>query len=229
MSNKTTFHFSLFTFHLLRHEIKTELRNKAVLGGIVLYVVSTIFLCYISLKTFNDIHLFNTLFWIITVFSSLNAATKSFHHESSSKQLFIYTLAPPAAVIFSKIIYNVVLIMALTLLSFLLFSVLLDFDYAKVINIPMYLTALLLGSMGLSAVLTLVSAIASKTNNNVGMMAILAFPLLLPLLLTTIEFSLLGLKGFDWSYAGKYIALLGSINVLIITLSFLLFPYLWRE
>jgi heme exporter protein B len=215
--------------HLLGHEIKTELRNKVVLGGIVLYVVSTVFLCYISLKTFNDVHLFNTLFWIITVFSALNASIKSFAHESSSKQLFIYTLAPPHAVILSKIIYNNVLILVLTLVSFLLFSFLLDFDFLQIINIPMYLVALVLGSLGLSSVLTLVSAISSKTNNNVGMMAILAFPLLLPLLLTTIEFSLLGLKGFDWSFAGKYIALLGSINVLIITLSFLLFPYLWRE
>ena len=226
---KVIFSFSFLVFNLLRHEIKTELRNKAVLGGILLYVVSTIFLCYISLKTFNDVHLFNTLFWIITVFTSLNAATKSFYHESSSKQLFIYTIAPPSVVIFSKIIYNVLLIVILTLISFLLFSVLLDFDLIDSINVPMYLTALFLGSMGLSSVLTLVSAISSKTNNNVGMMAILAFPLLLPLLLTTIEFSLLGLKGFDWSYAGKYLALLGSINVMIIALSYLLFPYLWRE
>ena len=215
--------------HLISHEFKLELRNKSVLGSVLLYVVATVFLAFISLKKFNDIHLFNTLFWIITVFTSLNAAIKSFANESSQKQLFIYTLVPPQALIFAKIIYNAFLITLVTLLNLALFGFLFDFKFYEVMNVEMYLTAVLLGCVGLSSVLTLVSAIASKTNNNVGLISILAFPLLLPLLLTVIEFSLLGIKGFDWSFADKYLLLLSSINVLIITLSYLLFPYLWRE
>lgn len=215
--------------HLLSHEFKLELRNKTVLGSILLYVVSTIFLCFIALKKFNDIHLFNTLFWIITVFTSLNASIKSFANESSSKQLYIYTLVPPQALIFSKIIYNAVLITGITALNLLLFGFLFDFKFYEAMNLNMYATSAFLGCIGLSTILTLVSAIASKTNNNVGLIAVLAFPLILPLLLTTIEFSLLAIKGFDWSFANKYLMLLGGINVLIIALSYLLFPYLWRE
>lgn len=215
--------------HLLSHEFKLELRDKTVLGSIFLYVVSTIFLCFIALKKFNDINLFNTLFWIITVFTSLNASIKSFANESSSKQLFIYTLVPPQALIFSKIIYNTILIILVTGLNLLLFGFLFDFKFYEAMNFEMYALSALLGCIGLSTILTLVSAIASKTNNNVGLISILAFPLLLPLLLTTIEFSLIAIKGFDWSFANKYIMLLGGINVLIVTLSYILFPYLWRE
>ena len=208
--------------HLLSHEFKLELRNKTVLGSVLLYVVSTI-------KKFNDIHLFNTLFWIITVFTSLNAALKSFANESSNKQLYIYTLVPPQALIFSKIIYNAILISFITGLNLLLFGFLFDFQFYEAMNFGMYATSALLGCLGLSTILTLVSAIASKTNNNVGLIAVLAFPLMLPLLLTTIEFSLLAIKGFDWTFANKYLMLLGGINVMIIALSYLLFPYLWRE
>jgi heme exporter protein B len=61
-------------------------------------------------------------------------------------------------------------------------------------------------------------------------MAILSFPIILPMLITVIKVSKTALAGAvaDPS-AWKYIGVLALLNVIVIILAYLLFPYLWRE
>jgi heme exporter protein B len=96
-------------------------------------------------------------------------------------------------------------------------------------NYGLYLIAVVLGSTSISSTLTMVSAIASKTNNNIGILSILAFPILIPSLLLSIQFSNLAILGGTVEMSAQFIVFLSLINLLIVILSFLLFPYLWRE
>ncbi|MBP6334954.1 MAG: ABC transporter permease, partial [Bacteroidia bacterium] len=86
-----------------------------------------------------------------------------------------------------------------------------------------------LGSAGFSSVLSMVRAIASKAGNNSTLMAVLSFPIIIPLLMTTIRFSKNAMDGLAWSVNINFMIILISLNVLVIALSYLLFPYLWRE
>ena len=93
---------------------------------------------------------------------------------------------------------------------------------------PLFLLTLLLGSFGFSSLLTMVSAIASKSNNNFTLMAILSFPIMMPLLMVLIKLSKNAIDGLEhWDL--NYLLVLVFINVIIIALSFVLFRYLWRE
>jgi heme exporter protein B len=60
-------------------------------------------------------------------------------------------------------------------------------------------------------------------------MAILAFPILIPLLITLIRLSKNALDGLDFSVSYTYIVVLLAINVIVVVLAYLLFPYLWRD
>jgi heme exporter protein B len=51
----------------------------------------------------------------------------------------------------------------------------------------------------------------------------------LPMLLMTIKLSKNALDGLDWSVSTDEITTLLSIDLIVITLSILLFPYLWRS
>ena len=93
----------------------------------------------------------------------------------------------------------------------------------------LYLISILLGAMGFASVLSMVSAIASRSGNNVGLMSVLSFPLLLPLLLTCIRLSKNAMDGLDWSVSYKLLIILLALNSITWVLSYLLFPYLWRE
>lgn len=212
--------------HLVRKEIMLELRMKYALNGILLYVVSTVFVCYLSFKSVIQPSTWNSLFWIIMLFASVNAVAKSFMQESRGRQIYMHTLASPQAIILSKIIYNVILMISLSLICFLFYSL---FIGNLVQDIPMFILCLLLGSAGFSSVLTLMSAIASRTNGNLTLMAILSFPVQVPLLMTLIRVSKNAIDGLDPSVSYKFLIILFLINVVVATLSYILFPYLCRD
>ena len=171
---------------LIKKEAQLEFRQKYALGGILLYVISTTFICYLSFRSIVDIPTWNALYWIIVLFASVNAISKSFAQESQGKLLYLYTLTNPRAIIIAKIIYNSGLLAVLTLATTLFYSLFLG----NVIgDLAQFIIVAIAGSMGLASVLTLVSAIAAKTNNNVSLMAILSFPIILPLLITIIHAS----------------------------------------
>lgn len=87
----------------------------------------------------------------------------------------------------------------------------------------------MLASLGFSAVLTLMSAIASKAENNFTLMSVLSFPVLIPVLVLVLRISKQAIDGLSWGVSYDFLMILGSINVICLVLSVLLFPYLWRS
>lgn len=212
--------------YLIVKDIKLELKQKYALNGILLYVVSTIFVCYLSFTRIIDAETWNSLFWIIILFSSVNAVSKSFVQESQGRQLYYYTLSSPQAVILSKIIYNIMLMGVLSMLSLIVFAALMG-DFIQ--NMPLFIVSLLLGSFGFASVLTMISAISSRTDNNFALMAILSFPIVMPLLMTLMKVSKQALETATWDGNYRFILVLMLINLVVITLAYLLFPYLWKD
>ena len=211
---------------LVKKEILLEWRLKYSFSGILIYIISTIFVCYLSFKQIIDPPTWNALFWIIMLFAAVNAIAKSFLTESVGRQLYFYSIASAQAVIISKIIYNLGLMMILSIINFIFYSL---FIGNLVQDVPMFIVGLLLGSAGFASVMTLISAIASKAGSSSTLMAILSFPILIPLLITIIRFSKNAMDGLDWSVNYKFLLILVALNMLTVALSYLLFPYLWRE
>ncbi|HEY0678450.1 MAG TPA: heme exporter protein CcmB [Chitinophagaceae bacterium] len=209
---------------LIRKEIVLEWRSKYALNGILLYVVSTIFVCYLSFKQTDPVT-WNALFWIIMLFASVNAIAKSFIQENRGRQLYYYTIASPQAVILSKILYNVLLMMLLAAVAIGFYSIV----FKNPLGDPLfYMLAILLGSISFASVFTMISGIASKAHNG-ALMAILSFPVIIPLLMLLIKFSKNAMDGLDRSVSFNEIGVLVAINIIVVAVSLLLFPYLWRE
>lgn len=214
---------------LIEKEIRLEWRQKYALNGMLLYIISTVFVCYMSFKLKVDSIepiTWNTLFWIILLFTAVNSITKSFTQEGAGRQLYYYTLASPQSIILSKIIYNTLLMIVLSLLGFLIYIIMMG---NPVMNIPMYLVGIVLGAIGFSTTLTMVAGIASKAENTSTLMAILSFPIILPMLMMIIKLSKSAMDGLDWSTSYDEIAILLAIDAIVLSISYLLFPYLWRS
>ena len=211
---------------LISKEIRLELKQKYVINGILLYLVSTIFVTYLAFDRIIDVNTWNSLFWIILLFVAVNGISKSFVQESPARHLYYYTITSPQSVLLSKVLYNLLLMTILSVLSFIFFLLLMG---NLVINVPLFLITLILGSSGLASVLTMVAAIASRASNNFSLMAILSFPIVLPLLGTLMKVSRNALTAPQWTGSWGFIILLATINVTVIVLAYLLFPYLWRD
>lgn len=210
---------------LVNKDLILEWRSKHAINGILLYVVSTVFVCYQAFKSVDTL-VWNALFWIILLFASINAISRSFVQESQYRQLFYYTIAGPKAIILSKIIYNTILMTFLSVIAYVIYSLI----FKNPVGDPfLYFIAVLLGSISFATVFTMVSGISSKTGNNSTIMAILAFPVIIPLLIMLIKLSQNALQGLDRAISYGEIGVLLAINVITITISLLLFPYLWRD
>ncbi len=210
---------------LLLKDLLIEWRNKYSFNGILLYVFSTVFICYLSFKQINPV-VWNALFWIIMLFASVNAVAKSFMQETKGRFLYMYTISSAQNIIISKIIYNALLMMLLSLISILFYSVV----FKNPVQDPLfYGIAVILGGLSFSTILTMVSAIASKVNNNTTLMAILSFPIMVPLLMLLIKFSKNAIDGLDRSVSMNELTAILLLNVITIAISLLLFPYIWRE
>lgn len=214
---------------LIFQEVTIEWRLRYAINGILLYLISVIFISYLSFRSqmnaLNPI-IWNTLFWIIILFTAVNAVTKSFIQLNKGRLIYYYSISNPTAIILSKILYNSLLLTGIGFVGFLMYGLVLG---NPVNDIILFILNVFLGSIGFASILTMNSGIASKAANSTSLMAILSFPVVLPLLLIVIKISKNALDGLDWSASYSQIIYLGAIDVIVITISTILFPYIWRS
>jgi len=106
---------------LLGKELKLDWKNGYGLGSVLLYVLTSIFIVFLAFKEDMSSTVFNALFWVITLFTTFNAINKSFMNENDQHRLYLYTLVKPEHIILSKIIYNSLLLVAVSFVSFFAF------------------------------------------------------------------------------------------------------------
>jgi heme exporter protein B len=214
---------------LVKKEMQMEWRQRYAIHGLLLYLASTIFVCYLSFKAKQQVInpiTWNTLFWIILLFIAINAIGKSFTQESSQRNLFYFTLVSPEAVIFSKIIYNSLVMIGVSFIGILFYSWVMG---NPVGNMPLYLLSIILGSIGLASTLSLMAGIAAQAENSATLMAVLSFPIIIPLLLLLLKLSKSAMDGISIQENWDEIAILGALNTIVVVLSGILFPYIWRH
>lgn len=214
---------------LLYKEFILELRRKSVISGIALYLLSLIFICYLTFSLrHNSINeaTWSALFWLTILFSVVNTVAKSFIGEKKGLAIYYYSIASPQAIIISKIIYNTILCFVLSLSGYMLFHIFID---NPVQDQGFFLLTLALTSIGFSGSLTLISGIASRASNSNILMAVLSFPIVISILLMAIRITKNVLDGIDRSASYDELLNLVAINCILTGLAYLLFPYIWRS
>jgi heme exporter protein B len=168
----------------------------------------------------------SALFWLAILFSVINSVAKSFIGERKGQAIYYYGIASPQQIILSKIFYNTILCVFLSLVGYGLFSVLIGNVVTDKLT---FVLVLLLASWGFSASLSLISGIASKANNSNVLMAVLSFPVVIAILLLAIKATKNSVDGIDPSASVDELINLAAINCILTTLAYLLFPYIWRS
>lgn len=211
---------------LIKREFLQEQRQKYALFGVLLYIVSTIFIARFSFKAIDNIPVWNALFWTILLFSSVIGVARSFAQETRGRLLYLYFMSDPRALLIAKTIYNLVLMLVLGGLGFLIYTILIG---NLVQDMPLFLGVLALGCSGLAVAFTMIAAIASRAGNNFTLMSILGFPIVIPILMITIKLSKIAADGIYAPNTWTYFGLLAMMNVLVFALAWILFPFLWRD
>ena len=210
---------------LLQKDFTIDFRQKYAIGGILLYVSSSVFVVYLSfVKT--DPTVWNVLFWIISLFASINALMKSFVQENSTRQLYYFQISNPIAILLSKIIYGFLNLILINLLTWLTLALMLN---NPIKDLSIYFLTIMLGSFSFAITFTFIAAIAIKAQNAATMMAILSFPVILPVIILLIGLSKNALRISSNTAWTKDIFMLLGIDAILLALCLVLFPFLWKE
>ncbi|MDX1477552.1 MAG: heme exporter protein CcmB [Saprospiraceae bacterium] len=206
-------------------EVRIELRKGYALGGLIVFVLCTVYVIYLTVSEVPPA-LWNALYWVAFLFLSIHTVLKSFAHESSSRYLYYYTLMAPETLFAAKCIYNAGLLTALGLLMYGALSLI---GGHPVVNTGLFITAIVAGGIGISLCFTLISGIAIKSDNGATLMTVLSFPVIIPVLLNLVRLSEASLQRPGTVQVGDHLLMLGAIDLLLVALGLLLFPYLWRS
>jgi heme exporter protein B len=211
-------------FTLFRKDLLLEIRQQYSFYGVLLYIGATIFVLYMAIDE-PESRVWNGLFWVIQLFICINAVAKSFLQESRGRMLYFYSIASPGDFVLAKLLFNSLLMLIMSLLSLFLFSLFLGNPMTKFWQ---FLGLVLLGGWGLNLVFTFLAAIAAKAQQNAAIMAVLGFPLIIPQLLLLMRLSNAAFAPLLTIPVGT-VLLLVALDVMVILLAVILFPYLWKD
>jgi len=210
---------------LFKKDILLEIRQQYTFYGVLLYVASTIFVLFLAMGQ-PEPQVWNGLFWMIQLFISVNAVAKSFLQESRGRLLYFYSIAGAKDFILAKLLFNLVLMLLMTLVSVLLFKLLLG----NPLNRPyLFIFISCFGGMSLSLVFTFIAAIAARAQQNAALMAIMGFPLIIPQLLLLMRLSNIAFSNVFQSGLPFIMLLLAGFDIMVVALSVILFPFLWKD
>jgi heme exporter protein B len=213
---------------LLIKEFALELRRKSVVAGLGLYLLSMVFISYLAFALRQSLIsplVWSALFWITILFTAINTVAKSFIGEKKGLDIYFYSIASPTDVLVSKIIYNFLLCLLMSVAAYFLFSLFLNDPVKDKMTFLMVLT---LTSLGFSASLTMLSGLSAKANNSNILMAVLSFPVVISILLMAIRITKNCMDDLDPSVSYDKLLVLVAINALVGSVSYLLFPFIWK-
>tara|TARA_Y100001960_G_scaffold318844_1_gene389268 strand:+ start:1982 stop:2644 length:663 start_codon:yes stop_codon:yes gene_type:complete len=215
-------------FTILYKDYKIELVQSHLFFSLGLYLISSIYIIYISFQPFGiaDMESWVSIFWIIILFGAITSISKSFFQESNKRNYYYYYLYSPDELILSKLIYNFVFLSLISLFTFGVYALLIG---NVIVSTSFFLCLLVLGSFSISNCLTFVAAIGHQVKNNSIIISVLSFPIILPILLLLIKISKISSTEFSWNLVQDYIYLLILLNFILLALTKILFAFLWRN
>src|SRR5690606_39348522 len=96
-------------------------------------------------------------------------------------------------------------------------------------NFYLFLVSFVIGNIGLAISSTIIAAIIAKAGAKGTLYPVLSFPILLPLILTSVQLTLFSIDGTSFESAQFELAIIVCYDVIILTASYMLFDFIWKE
>jgi heme exporter protein B len=221
-----TFNKSIAVF---RKEIAMEFRSRIALSALFLFMVITIStIAFTTAGERIEKYIASALLWIVLFFGSMTGLSRTFvMEEERGTSLLLKLSSRPIEVFFGKLLFTITLSMSLSILGAGLF---LFFLPSLIIgNMMLYWIMVIILSVCMASAITAIAAIISKANGKGALFPVLSFPVLLPPALLGIEALSMAIHGADISEAGTTIIVLLSYAGIMISVSSLLFEFIWNE
>lgn len=211
----------------IQKDILIEFRSHIIVSIVLSFsVIVTISIGFATGGIINSPLLHAAILWIIIFFSGMNTLSHVFFREIEESTALFGVIHYPAVVIYlSKLLINCCVMVVIAIMVIII--------YAFVISVSVYhgiylMAILIAGSLSLAFATTVIGAIAALAGARGGLFTILAFPVVLPLFTVAIQSTARCFEQQVFSPLSAIIFLL-AFSMVLGMVSYLLFPYIWRE
>lgn len=216
-------------YNLFLKDFRSELRTRYAINALAMFIIVAISVILFSIgnEKINE-NLTAGLFWVVIFFTAMSGLSRAFvSEEERGTTLTLQLIASPTIVFSGKLIFNVILVFAMNAIIAVLYGALFEDFIIK--NFLLFIATFILGNIGLAVSSTIIAAIIAKAGAKGTLYPVLSFPILLPLILTCVQLTLFSFDGTSFEKSRFELAIVISYDVIMITVSYLLFDFIWEE
>ncbi|MFA3783345.1 heme exporter protein CcmB [Melioribacteraceae bacterium 4301-Me] len=216
-------------YSIFKKDWQSELRTRYAINALAMFILVTISVILFSIGSEKiSEYLTGGLLWVVIFFSAMSGLARAFvSEEERGTTMTLQLIAAPSTIFSGKLIFNLILVFLMNVVITILFF--LFFPSFAIKNFLLFLIAFFLGNIGIAVSSTIIAAIISKASSKGTLYPVLSFPILLPLILTLLELTKFSMDGNSIPSSLVEIAVLICYDVIMLTASYLLFDFIWKE
>lgn len=216
-------------YSLYRKDWHSELRTRYAINALAMFILVTISVILFSIGNEKiSEYLTGGLLWVVIFFSAMSGLSRAFvSEEERGTTLTLQLIASPSTIFSGKLLFNIVLVFLMNIAITLLYSAL--FESFVIRNYEVFFLAFIFGNIGIAVSSTIIAAIISKASSKGTLYPVLSFPILLPLILTLLELTKFAIDGDTLNDSWVEIAVLVSYDVIMLSASYMLFDFIWKD
>jgi len=213
---------------IVRKDLALEGRSREMLSSMFIFALIVIFVFSFSfeLRIEQASQVAPGVLWVAITFAGMLGLARSFVLERDQGCLDGLLLCPVdrGIIYLGKMVSNLLFISMTEAILLPLYLALFDLPF-RLLLLPI----VLLGTLGFSAVGTLVSAMTVHARAREVMLPILLFPLVMPALIAAVKLTGGVLDGQAWPEMKRWMQLLTGFDVIFVVVSYVAFEYVVEE
>jgi len=214
---------------LFKKDFHSELRTRYAINSLAMFIIVAISVIMFAVGQEKISEgLAGGLFWVVIFFTAMSGLARAFvSEEERGTSLTLQLIASPSTVFSGKLVFNIILVFCMNTVIALLYAAL--FESFVIKNFSLFIIAFVIGNIGLAVSSTIIAAIIAKAGAKGTLYPVLSFPILLPLILTSVQLTLFALDGTSIEDAKFELAIVVSYDVIMLTVSYMLFDFIWKD
>jgi heme exporter protein B len=213
---------------IIAKDIAAELRTREMLSsmGVFSILVIIVFNFALELTERNVIETATPgALWVTIIFAGMLGLNRSLSVELGCLDGLLLTPVDRSAIFFGKALGNALFMLIVELIVLPLFVVFFNVPLVQ----PGVILVVVLGTLGFASAGTLLSSMAVNTRAREVMLPILWFPMAMPELIAAVKATSGAMMGLPVSEWLQSLNLLIVFDVILVTVSFILFEYVVEE
>jgi len=218
--------FRAVIVHLAK-DLRVEFRSRSAVNVIAAFaVITTLSIGLAAGGGGFAPRVHGILLWVVIFFSAMSGLSHAYtREEEEGTALFLRINSTPAVVYTAKLLFNIAVLLAVSLVVTPLYFFFLSAPAASPLTLAAVVGA---GSIAIASSATLLAAMTAKAGGKGSLFTVLSFPVVLPALWVSIRATTLVLNTAAGPVSAHLFFLLAFSGALV-AVSYMLFEHIWVE